>query len=104
MDVRALIAIGLPIRTGAIRAVTPFYDYSFLAHCAIPKLFLSGDHDQYANQTELIQAATTAAEPKHVALVPGADHFFTGHLQAMQFALCGWLKEYVDDPGQRTYI
>lgn len=100
IDVRALIAIGLPIRTGAVGADTPGYDYSFLARCAIPKLFLSGDHDQYANQAELIQAASTAAEPKHVALVPGADHFFTGHLKAMQTALSGWLKEYLNDPGQ----
>ena len=38
-------------------------------------------------------AAARAAEPKQVALVPGADHFFTGHLQRMQSTLAGWLKE-----------
>ena len=104
IDVRALIAIGLPIRTGAVGADTPFYDYSFLARCAIPKLFLSGDHDRYATQAELIQAVAAAAEPRHVALVPGADHFFTGQLEAMQSALSAWLKEYVYDPGQRSHI
>jgi hypothetical protein len=104
IDMRALIAIGLPIRTGAVGADTPGYDYSFLARCAVPKLFLSGDHDRYASQAELIQTAANAAEPKHVALVPGADHFFTGHLEAMQAALSGWLKEYVYDPGHRSYI
>jgi alpha/beta superfamily hydrolase len=30
-----------------------------------------------------------------VALVPGADHFFTGHLENMQTILSGWLKEHV---------
>src|SRR3954470_2645666 len=87
IDVQALIAIGLPVRSGAAPQQTPLYDYSCLARCGIPKLFLSGDHDQYATQTELIQAAAAAAEPKHMALVPGADHFFTGRLEAMQSAL-----------------
>ena len=76
----------------------------FSHNCAIPKLFLSGDQDQFATKTELIQAAAAAAEPKHVALVPGADHFFTGRLEAMQSALSGWLKEQVYDPGQRSRI
>jgi len=35
----------------------------------------------------------SAAEPKRLLLIPGADHFFTGELLAMQQALSGWLKE-----------
>ena len=104
MNVRALVAIGLPLHSGAAAHALPLYDYSFLAQCRIPKLFLSGDHDRYATQTELIQAVATAAEPKHVALVPGADHFFTGRLEAMQSALSSWLKEQVYDPGQRCNL
>jgi len=103
MNVKGLVAIGLPVRSGA-RPEAPSYDYSVLAHCRIPKLFLSGDRDQFATETELIQAAAAAAEPKQVALVPGADHFFTGHLMRMQSALAGWLKEQVYDPGQRPCI
>jgi alpha/beta superfamily hydrolase len=34
-----------------------------------------------------------AAEPKRLVLLPGADHFFAGQLEAMQSALAGWLKE-----------
>ena len=104
MNIRALAAIGLPVRSGAIRPGAPLYDYSFLENCRIPKLFLSGDQDQFATETELIQAVATAADPKHMALVPGADHFFTGHLEAMQSALSRWLKEQVYDPGQRSCI
>jgi hypothetical protein len=100
VDVRALVAIGLPIQSGAARPAAPAYDYSFLAQCRTPKLFLSGDNDRFAAKTELIQAVAAAAEPKHMALVPGADHFFTGHLLAMQSALAGWLKEQVHDSGQ----
>jgi hypothetical protein len=30
-----------------------------------------------------------------MVLIPGADHFFTGQLEAMQSALSCWLKEQV---------
>ena len=94
LPVRALLAIGLPLRSGW-HAKARIYDYSFTADCPLPKLFLSGDHDQFAPRSELIQAVASAAQPKHLALVPGADHFFTGHLEPMQSALSGWLKEHV---------
>ena len=99
--VRALAAIGLPVRSGTD---APGYDYAYLAQCPIPKLFLSGDHDRYATKAELIQAAAAAAEPKQLALVPGADHFFNGQLESMQSSLSGWLKEQVYDPGQRSVV
>jgi alpha/beta superfamily hydrolase len=91
--VRAVAAIGLPVRSGTAGSKT--YDYSFLSDCPTPKLFLSGDRDRYTSTTELIQVAAAAAPPSQVALVPGADHFFTGHLESMQTALSGWLKEQV---------
>jgi uncharacterized protein len=104
LNVQALAAIGLPMRSGAAQGSKPLYDYSHLAHCSLPKLFLSGDEDQFASKTELIQAAAAMAEPKNLALVPGADHFFKGHLEHMQAALAGWLKEQVHDPGQRYRV
>jgi alpha/beta superfamily hydrolase len=54
---------------------------------------LSGDHDQFAPAAQLAQVAVSAAEPKRLVLLPGADHFFTGQLEPMQQALCSWLKE-----------
>jgi alpha/beta superfamily hydrolase len=101
-DVRAIAALGLPVRSGADPLKARVYDYSHLAQCPIPKLFLSGDRDRFAAKAELIQAAAAAAEPRQVALVPGADHFFTGHLAPMQAALARWLKEQVYDPGQQS--
>jgi len=100
-NLRAVAALGLPVRSG-IEA--PRYDYGYLAHCRIPKLFLSGDNDRFAKKSELIEIVAAAAEPKRVALVPGADHFFTGQLEFMQSYLSGWLKEQVYDPGQRPSV
>ena len=93
VGVRAVVAIGLPVRSGAPGSQT--YDYFFLSNCSTPKLFLSGDRDRYASTTELIKVAAAAAPPSQVALVPGADHFFTAHLEKMQTALSGWMKEHL---------
>lgn len=85
---RALVALGLPIRTEGRH-----YSYSFLHTCALPKLFLSGDCDEYAPAADLQRVAATTAEPKKLVLLPGADHFFAGRLEAMQNTLVHWLEE-----------
>jgi uncharacterized protein len=87
-SVHALIALGLPTEAEGRK-----YTYKFLADCNTPKLFLSGDHDQYAPAAQLAHIVDSAAEPKRLLLIPGADHFFTNQLQPMQQALCSWLKE-----------
>jgi uncharacterized protein len=86
--IRALVALGLPLLLQN-RAD----HYPSLEACRIPKLFLSGDHDRFAPAAELTRVVASAAEPRNLVLLPGADHFFTGHLESMQRALSGWLKE-----------
>jgi hypothetical protein len=80
-------ALGLPTE-----AEGRHYTYPFLPACTFPKLFLSGDRDQYAPVEQLRAIVATAVEPKRLDLIPGADHFFTGHLPAMQAALDAWLR------------
>jgi alpha/beta superfamily hydrolase len=87
-NVHALIALGLPVE-----AEGRTYDYSFLHDAFLPKLFLSGDQDRFAPAARLKQIAASAADPKKLALLSGADHFFTGQLEPMQRALSDWLKE-----------
>ena len=89
-NVSALAALGLPTRAEGRE-----YHYSFLAGCPLPKLFLSGDKDQYAPASDLHQIVSTASEPRKLVLLPGADHFFAGQQEAMQSALAGWLKEHL---------
>jgi len=86
--VKAVAALGLPTH-----AEGRSYHYSFLKSCPQPKLLLSGDCDQYATPDELAGVTAAASEPRRLILIPGADHFFTGHLAAMQQALAQWLKE-----------
>ena len=87
---RALAALGLPIHGFGRR-----FHYPFLSGCVLSKLFLSGDRDEFAPAAELKQLADAAADPKQMVLIPGADHSFSGQLDAMQRALSGWLKEQV---------
>ena len=87
-DVRAVIALGLPTVASGHN-----YSYDFLRNLALPKLFLSGDHDAFAPAEQLAEVFASAAEPKRLIFVPGADHFFTNQLEPMQRAFVGWLKE-----------
>jgi alpha/beta superfamily hydrolase len=81
-------ALGLPTHTDGRD-----YAYTFLPSLKFPKLFLSGDRDQYAPANQLRAVVATASEPKHLALIPNADHFFVGQLEAMQSALRNWLQQ-----------
>jgi alpha/beta superfamily hydrolase len=79
-------ALGLPTH-----AEGRDYTYPHLAQSRIPKLFLSGDRDQYAPQEQLRIVVESAPEPKRLILIAGADHFFAGRLPEMQAALRDWL-------------
>jgi hypothetical protein len=87
-NVRALMALGLPTR-----AEGRDYDYHFLSECSLPKIFISGDNDEYAPAEQLAAVVALAADPKRLLFVPNSDHFFTGQLASLQQALAGWLKE-----------
>ena len=86
--VRALIALGLPTSNG-----NRSYQYPSLQEASLPKFFISGDRDQFAPVNKLTQIVATMADPKKLTLIQGSDHFFTGHMTAMQKLLASWLKE-----------
>ena len=87
-SIHVAAALGLPTQAEGRE-----YKYRFLADCTYPKLFLSGDSDQFAPAEQLVRVAASSAEPRRLVLLPGADHFFTGQLEPMQQAFAGWLKE-----------
>lgn len=89
-DVRTLISLGTPVD-----AEGRLYSYKFLADCLKPKLFLSGDRDQFGPHEALEEVVANAAEPKELAFIPG-DHFFEGHLVEMRLTIESWLHEQFD--------
>jgi len=94
--VEGLVGLGLPVR-----AAGRDYSYGFLPGCgSVPKLFISGDHDEFSSRGVLESVLVGAAEPKRVVWVEGADHFFAGtdqspesKLGVMSLAIREWLAE-----------
>ncbi len=89
-DVKFVISIGTPLQ-----AENRAYQYNFLRQCEKPKLFISGDHDQFAKAEELRELVDAVAEPKKLVLVRGGDHFFAGHLEEYRQEIEGWVREVV---------
>jgi hypothetical protein len=92
--VKGLIGLGVPVR-----AEGRDYTYGFLPKCTVPKLFISGDHDQYGPRDVMEGVCERAPEPKRLVWIAGADHFFQGttdspgpKLDLMQQEIRGWLQ------------
>jgi len=90
--VKAAIGLGLPVAPIDGRS----YDFSFLASCMKPKLFVSGDRDQFGTPVQLEKVIETVADPKKLILIPGADHFFEGRLSEMRDAIAGWVSSTLE--------
>jgi len=75
----AVVAIGLPLATDSGRDV-PFP--------AVPALFVTGERDSYGPPEVLERFVGGRAR---VAIVPGADHFFEGRLDALGAAIAEFL-------------
>lgn len=94
LRVKGLISLGLPVH-----AEGRDYTYDFLSQCSQPKLFISGDHDQYGPRNLVEQTFVSASEPKQLVWIEGAEHFFQGtaespgpKLNQMQHEIAQWLR------------
>jgi len=72
--VTAMVAIGPPVRMLGL---------DFLAGCRVPIAFVTGDRDQFCPLATLETVRERFAPASTLALIPGADHFFGGHLDAL---------------------
>jgi alpha/beta superfamily hydrolase len=89
--VETVIGLGLPVDAVEDRV----YDFAFLKDCAKPKLFVSGDRDQFGPRPKLESLVKTLADPKKLVIVEGADHFFEGRLRELRGAIEVWLRETI---------
>jgi alpha/beta superfamily hydrolase len=92
--VKGLIGLGVPVR-----AEGRDYTYGFLPTCTQPKLFISGDHDQYGPRDVMERVFESAPAQKRLVWIAGADHFFQGtadspsaKLDLMQQEIRSWLQ------------
>jgi len=82
--VRELIGIGIPVNSS---------DFSFLAECPKPKLFVHGANDQFGTRAKVEEVIAQLQGENHLVVVEDADHFFAGHLDEFNAAITVWLTE-----------
>jgi alpha/beta superfamily hydrolase len=86
--VHGLILLGLPVVAGG-----RVYTYGTLPACTRPKLFVSGDQDEFGPIAAVTAVVDSAPAPRQLLWIAGADHFFTGKLAAMQAAVRNWTMQ-----------
>jgi alpha/beta superfamily hydrolase len=89
--VRQLIGVGVPVGVLGVDQ---------LAGCDKPKLIVQGGRDQYGPPPNLNAWFARLPEPKALAVVPGADHFFTDQQDQLLDAILAYFRS--DTPGAGT--
>ena len=78
--VRSLISIGTPVGK---------YDFSFLRQCRKTIVFVHGENDEFGTPEQLngVIVQMPPDVPIKLIVIPGADHFFNGHLDELKEAI-----------------
>jgi hypothetical protein len=82
--VRAVLAMGYPLRRGG--------DTAPLAEVRQPRLFVQGDQDEFGPAEEIRAVVEPLRPPRELVVVPDADHYFTGRLDALHAAILEWAR------------
>lgn len=81
--VAQLVGVGVPVSLLRVDA---------LAECAMPKLIVQGERDEYGPVAALRPWYAALPEPKRLAVIPGADHFFTRQQTELYEAVVAYFR------------
>ena len=76
----AFVGVGFPVASASGPGIAP---------PRVPALFITGENDTIAPPGPVAEFAGDSAE---VVVIPGADHFFAGRLEALDDAIQGFLR------------
>jgi len=79
-----LIGLGIPVNST---------DFSFLQDCPKPKLFVQGAEDQFGARKKVEAVVDPLPGENRLVVVENADHFFAGHIDELNAAISGWLRQ-----------
>jgi alpha/beta superfamily hydrolase len=82
--VASLIGLGTPVNNA---------DFSYLAQCEKPKLFVHGVNDIYGAVDKVRSLVASLPGENKLVVVEDADHFFVGKLDQVNQAITAWLTE-----------
>ena len=82
--VRAVFALGYPLSRPA--------DTAPLEAVRQPRLFVQGEDDGFGPGEALRALVLELPPPREIVVIPGADHFFDGQLDALQGAIADWAQ------------
>ena len=82
--VRAVFALGYPLHRDEGRVP--------LGDVRQPRLFVQGERDEFGSGEDLRALVEPLPPPRELVVVPGADHFFGGQLDALQGAIAVWAE------------
>lgn len=80
--VKAVLILGFPI--------TRLDSTADLVRVRQPRLFVQGSDDEFGPGPAIRALVSSLPEPKRLAVVEGADHFFTGRLDELQAPIEEW--------------
>jgi hypothetical protein len=63
-----------------------------LAQARQPRLFVQGENDGFGPGEALRALVLEQPPPREIVVIPGADHFFDGQLDALQGAIADWAE------------
>jgi alpha/beta superfamily hydrolase len=81
-----LISIGTPVDK---------YDFSFLAACRKPILFVHGDRDEFGSLSrlgDLVDEIKRHNASVELQVIKGSGHFFEGHLDKLKQTITDWTR------------
>jgi hypothetical protein len=79
----------------AIAPPLGIYDFGFLKGCKKKKLLIAGDRDSFCPLSLLEGWYQQIEEPKFLAVIPGADHFFFSHTRFLLQPLKEFFRKLV---------
>lgn len=83
--VAAVFALGFPLAR--------FGDAATLRAPSQPRLFVQGEHDPFGSGEALRAIVQPLPPPRELVIVPAANHFFDGQLDALQGAIASWAEQ-----------
>ena len=82
-QIKALVGLGVPL---------DLYDFDFLITSSKPALYIIGTRDEFCSPKNLDRFASLLPAASSLHRIDGSEHFFTGHVEAMESLIADFFR------------